>query len=110
MLVAAAAGLAAMTLERAFGALAFGARLALGRGADSMGDPVSRGVRLFLLTPALFAGAAEIDDLAQAGAPLHFLRKASIETTFAASGSAGGSPFFADASADLGFVAVAAVG
>ena len=97
-----AARLAAMAFERALGAFAFGARFALGRLADAMGEAIGRRGRLVLIAAALLAGAAEVDDLAQAEALIHFLlRNASIETTFAGSASRGRSAFFAAGSADL---------
>jgi len=91
-----------MALERALGAFAFGARFALGRLADAMGEAIGLRSRVVLVAAALLAGAAEVDDLTQSEALFHFLwRNASIETTFAGSASRGRSAFFAAASADL---------
>jgi len=58
-----------MAFQCALGAFSFGARFALGRFADAMSEAIRRSLRLVLIAATLLAGAAEVDDLAQADAP-----------------------------------------
>jgi hypothetical protein len=98
-----------MSLEGALGALTLSACFAFGRLADAMGKAIGRRGGVSLIAAALLAGAAEVDDLAQASASIHFLlRNASIETTFAGSASRDRSAFFAAGSADLADAAAVA--
>jgi hypothetical protein len=90
-----------MAFQRALRQLAFGARFALGRFADAMGDAIGRCGGFLLGAAALLAGAAEVDEDAQGGTRIHFLRNASIETTFVASASRARSVFLAAGSAAL---------
>jgi hypothetical protein len=62
-----------VAFEDALSALAFSARFALGRLADAMSEAIGRSHRIVLIAAAPLAGATEIDDLAQAEAPIHFL-------------------------------------
>jgi hypothetical protein len=62
-----------MAFERALSAFALGAGFALGRLADAMSEAIGRSRRIVLIAEALLADAAEVDDLAQAEALIHFL-------------------------------------